>query len=110
MTKFRGCKNGTFILSKNPFKSDKKRHIFAGCKLAWSACATLRYADYYTDPAKDPSVPWAPKYTIRVKDNEIFLHMRFIWLLKFGDPPKVELNNVLKEEDIFKDFQNTYLS
>jgi len=47
---------------------------------------------------------------IKLKDNEIFLHMRFIWLIKFGDPPKVELNNVLKEEDIFKDFQNTYLS
>lgn len=47
---------------------------------------------------------------IKYKDNEIFLHMRFIWLIKFGNPDKIELNNIFREEKVFEDFKNTYVS
>tara|TARA_X000000950_G_C13748776_1_gene591736 strand:+ start:185 stop:1021 length:837 start_codon:yes stop_codon:yes gene_type:complete len=44
------------------------------------------------------------------KKNEISLNTNFIWLIKFGGPKTIEINNLFTDSQIFEDFENTYLS
>lgn len=44
------------------------------------------------------------------KTNNIFLNTKFIWLIKFGDPQTIEINNLYTENLIFEEFKKTYLS
>ncbi len=46
---------------------------------------------------------------IKLKDGEIYLKTKFIWILKFGDPVKVEINNLYEESEIFQNFIDLYL-
>ena len=47
---------------------------------------------------------------IKLKDNEITIYGKFIWLLKFGEYNNFLLNNLYQERDIFNNFAETYLS